>query len=237
MEPIHSGSTTDRIIRTVLLVILICGWSVWSFWDGFVAWPRENVVVVLTEQIGIEAPDPLPAINPTLSKEKASEVALGSTVEEAASLLGGKPFQHADSHFYFGLGGYVRVEIENDRIKSQTWIDGPTHPPGELLMQKVIGVILTPIGLAFLIQLVRVLRTRVSLTDTGLRVGGRTPIPFDAMTGIRIGKRDGLSPGVALLEYTLADRRRTIKLDNYVLKEQPAIVAAICERKGFERAK
>ena len=54
------------------------------------------------------------------------------------------------------------------------------------------------------------------------------------MTGLRAGKAERLPRGVVALDYTLNDRPATVRLDNYVVKEQSAIVAAICEKKGFD---
>jgi hypothetical protein len=235
MEPIHSGTTAGRIGRTVLLVVLVCGYAVWSLVDGYVSWPRRNVESVLTTKLGLEIPDPLPVINPEITSERTSEIPEGERLDEAASRIGCEPFQHRTTAYCFGNGGFVQLETEGGLVKSREWVDGPNYPPTELRVQKIIGFGLLPVGLVCLIQLIRVLTTRVSLTEGGLKVRGRPLIPFEAMTGIRAGKDAGLPRGIAVLDYTIDDRASRVRLDNYVVKQQAAIVAVICEKKGFDK--
>ena len=47
MEPIHSGTTLERILRTGLLTLLVLGSAGYFLWDGYVAYPLGlNGVVV-----------------------------------------------------------------------------------------------------------------------------------------------------------------------------------------------
>lgn len=230
MEPIHSGTTAGRIARTLLMMILVCGWSAWSLVDGYVRYPKANVESVLRTRLGIEPPDPLPVIDSELTEERASEIKEQEPFDAVASRLGGGPFRHDGAVYYFGYGGSVRLEVKHGRVASRQWIDGPNHTATDLLIQKVIGFGLIPVGLAFIVQFVRVVTTRVSLTDAGLKVRGKPLIPLEAITGVRTGK----ARGVATVDYTLNDRAATIRLDDYVVKEQAAIVTAICQRKGFD---
>jgi hypothetical protein len=235
MEPIHSGTTVGRIGRTVLLVILVCGYSVWSLVDGYVSWPRRNVESVLTTKLGLEIPDPLPVINPKITSGRTSEISEGEPLNEAVARIGCEPLQHKGTAYCFGYGGFVQMETLGGLVKSREWVDGPNYPPTDLRVQKIIGFGLLPVGLVCLIQLIRVLTTRVSLTEGGLKVRGRPLIPFDAMTGFRAGKDAGLPRGIVVLDYTLDERAASVRLDNYVVKQQAAIVAAICETKGFDK--
>ena len=43
MEPIHCGTTTERIVRTTILTVLLVGCSLWCFWDGQYRYPRRNL--------------------------------------------------------------------------------------------------------------------------------------------------------------------------------------------------
>ena len=42
MQAIHSGTTTERLVRAVLLVIMLTGFAAWYLWDGHVGYPRAN---------------------------------------------------------------------------------------------------------------------------------------------------------------------------------------------------
>ena len=90
------------------------------------------------------------------------------------------------------------------------------------------------VGLVTIAHFVRVVTTRVSLTEDGLRVGRRPTIPLDAITGFSVSSRG--RDDVVNIEYVVEGKSCTVRLDSYVVKETPAIVAAIRERKGFAPA-
>ena len=56
MEPIHSGTTWERIIRTALLTFLVLGYAAYSLWDGYVAYPSVNVEAVFVGKLGMDRP-------------------------------------------------------------------------------------------------------------------------------------------------------------------------------------
>lgn len=234
MKSIHSGTTPGRIIRTVLLMALLCGYAGWSLVDGYIRYPRQNVESVLHTQLGIEPSQPLPVAHPKLTEQSVPQIAEGERFDAVAARFEGRPFRYRGQAYYFGYGGYVRLEVEHGRIAGWEWTDGPKRSATDMRMQKVIGFGLIPVGLVFLVQLVRVLMTRVSLTEAGLKVRGKPLVPFEAMTGLRAGKSAGLSPGIVVVDYAINDRPATVRLDAYVVSRQDAIVAAICKKKGFD---
>ena len=204
------------------------------FGDGFVAYPRANVVAVLNDQLGVELPDPIPIIHPSLGRESAATIELRKPLDDAIKSIGSEPFIHEGGAYFFGHGGYLELEVNVGRVNSARWTDGPKHSSTSLLMQKAIGGALVPIALLLLIQVVRVLRTRVTVSDEGIKwCGGRPPIPFESMNDLRVGKGGGLPPGVAVVTYKSGGGTSKLKLDSYVVKEQAAIVDAIREKTGL----
>ena len=237
MQPIHSGATKERIVRTALLAIMILGCAAWFLRDGYFTYPRANVEAVLETKLGVTPPDPLPTIDPRFTARFDPGISGGEppeTLEEVISRLGGKPYRPPNSDnvaYYFGVVGSLELVAQTDQSVVASWTDGPIHGASDIQWQRWIGFGICPIGLALLVQLIRVLKTRVSLTDDGLRLGGKGVIPFDAMTGISADRYR--KAGDVDLKYSLGSKPLSVRLDNYAIKEFPAILTAICEAKGF----
>jgi hypothetical protein len=258
MQSIVSGTTTERIVRTALLLLIFGGLSVWSFWDGYVVYPRDNVTKAL-ESKGITAPKPLPAIHEEVTAERykvakspgqakagkrdpgvesldellqsldiKSPATLGAIVDHA----GVQPFRHEDKAMFFGPGGFMQFTVVGDQLKSYGWTDGPEHSETDLFIQKCQAFGLAPVGLLLLIQFIRVMRTRATLSDEGLTLRGKATIPFDAMTGFSADRYE--RKGWLELDYSLDGGKGAVRLDNYIIKEFRPIIEVICERTGLE---
>lgn len=258
MQSIVSGTTTERIVRTALLLLIFGGLSVWSFLDAYVAYPRENVTKEL-ESKGIAATNPLPAIHEEVTAERykvaespgqgkagnrdpgvesldkllqrldiKSPATLGAIVDR----VGVQPFRHDDKAMFFGPGGFMQFTVSGDQLKSYGWTDGPEYTETDLFIQKCQAFGLAPVGLLLLIQLIRVLRTRATLSDEGLTLRGKATIPFGAMTGFSSDMYE--RKGWLELDYSLDGGKGAVRLDNYVIKEFRPIIEAICERAGLE---
>ena len=232
MQPIRSGTTTERIVRTTLLVVLTNVFGIAFLWDGYVGYARDNAEQ-LVGSLGLD-PDPFPAITPEFTSAEAhrvtQDVSPGTDAASVEGLLGRPTLEHGDDMYYLGPGGHLRIRLDRGRVASAKWIDG-IHSESELAHQRWIGYGLGALGILFLVHFIRVITTRVILTDDGLKVRGRPMIPFasmDALHADRSGRRGRIE-----LEYSLAGRRSLLRLDQYVVKHLPAIVAAICERKAF----
>jgi hypothetical protein len=117
-----------------------------------------------------------------------------------------------------------------DGIAKTRWSDG-RYNESELKSQRGIGYVIGVIGLVVIAHLVRVLVTRVSLTDEGLKIGRRPVIPFEAIAGLRT--LDEAGSDSVTVAFEVEGRPGTVSLDSYVIKEQRAIVEAIRQRKGF----
>jgi len=144
--------------------------------------------------------------------------------------LGSPAIERGKDAYYLAKGGHLRVRWDQDRAAVAEWIDG-VHTETDLAIQRWFGYVLGLLGVIYIIQFVRVVTTRVSLTDQGLKLRGRALIPFAAMRSLR-RDRSGRSARVEL-GYSLGGRDGFVRLDDYVIKKLSAIVAAICGQKGF----
>ena len=227
---IQSGTTPERLLRTTIVTLLVCGYSGWSLWDGYIAYPRANVESALRNKIGAVIPKTLPASDRQLTADRASGGQAGEPFSAVVARLGQPSFRHKGFAYYFGHGGFLSIELAGDRVVNHQWAPGPQFRPIDLAIQKAIGFALLPVGLAFMIHLIRVITTRATLTDTGLKVQGRPLIPYDAMTDL--GSVAGKT-GCFDLRYTGDGRSKVLHLDEYALRQVRAIVREICSRKGF----
>ena len=116
------------------------------------------------------------------------------------------------------------------RIEKVTWTDGP-KTESDQQWQRWIGYALAIGGIIVAIRLVLVLSARLTLSDSGLQVGSRPLIPFDAISALQLAPAGGTA--CIELEYSLAGGSHRVRLDGYLYKRLPEIVASICERKGL----
>ncbi len=232
MREVHSGTTAERILRNAALALLVVVFACWFLWDGYVGYSRENVAA-LVNSLGLN-PTQIPEVNSNLTADEArqllQEVADGAALEEVGYVLGDPSLEHNDAAYYVGPGGYIVVHLARGRVQQAAWRHG-LHTESELRWQRWIGYVMALAGLVSVIHLMRVVTTRVSLTDAGLKVRGRPVIPFEAMTVLSTGKHG--DPGAVAIEYSIGGRAGLVRLDSYVVKELPAIVSDICERAGF----
>ncbi len=243
MTPIVSGTTVDRIVRTcaiTLMVVLFCGWFLY---DGHVAWPRENLekAVQALEPVPDELPEMNDAVTPAAAtalleemeqKRGTSERLTRGDVEKRFGAPGWE--QRKDGRvelYYFGSAGALRLQLRGEVVADGAFVDG-YHDHVELMTQLIFGYALLPFAAIMLIQLVRVLRTRVVLSDEGLRIGRRPTIPFEAMTGLDASAYR--AKGYVVLKYQEQGRERQVRLDSYVIREFSTIVSEICRQRGFE---
>lgn len=232
MLPMTSGTTTERIVRTMIPTLLFSGLAGAFLWDGFVGYARDNAEK-LVQSLGLES-DTAPVINTELTaargRDLAGQIGAGDDFLSATRELGPPAFESGDDAYYVGPAGHLRVRHRSGRVENAEWVIA-AHSESELTWQRGIGYVLSVVGFAMFLQLVRVLTLRVALTEDGLSLRGRPAIPFDAMTALR-PVRSG-TPGLSDLEYSIAGRTRSIRLDDYVIKEYQAIIEAICERAGL----
>lgn len=231
MEPIVSGTTKERIIRTTLLLLLFGGFAVMFLLDGYGGYARDNVKqFVRGNSVPVEE---LPPVNPTITSDRIRELEpqlTRASHETVRELLGDQPLEYEGAEYYFGPGTYVMVEYVAGQVAKVTVLDGQ-HSETDIRYQKLLGWLLTAIALILLIQFVRVITTRVELSDEGLKVRRVPRIPFEAMKGIRADEY--MKTGWVELDYEFSGTPGSIRLDNYVIREFRPIINKICERCGF----
>ncbi len=232
MEPIRSGTTTERLVRTTVPVVAVIGFAAAFLWDGMVGYPRESASQ-LAASLGMPA-EPAPAYDPELTVDVArqliAEIPPGAASAAIAAKLGEPTFTFGDAAFYLGPAGYIRATLQREKLKAIEWVDG-IHTETDLILQQWLGGILAVMGMVLLVQFGRVATTRVELTEAGLKIRGKSPIPFEAMTAIQA---DHLKThGYCVLEYTRGNRKDVVRLDGYIIRRRDEIVRAICEKTGF----
>jgi hypothetical protein len=228
MEPIVSGTTTEKIVRAALLAALVSAFAIAFLWDGYVDYARENVRE-LARSLGLD-PDQSISINDRLTASEAQrliqEVGRGVAYVTAEDVLGRPSLDAQDQVYYVGPGGHIRLHIDRGRVSDIEWITG-VHSETDQMAQRWLGHLLGIIGLVLIFRVFRILTMRISLTDAGLKVRGRPVIPFASMTALRAEPSGKI--GLIDLEYELDGRKEVLRLDDYAVKEYEAILAAICE--------
>lgn len=232
MDPIRSGTTTERLIRTTLLAVVINAFAAAFLWDGYSGYARENAAA-LADSLGI-SPDPQPRIDMELTSMEATrlvaQIAIGASNSQVMELLGEPGLESGDRAYYLGAGGHITVRWGGDEIVSAEWVDASVHTETDLSWQGGIGAVLTFFGLFAILQLIRVVRTRAEVTDKGLKIRGKPLVSFETMTGF---VDDGANTGVVRLGYRDGNGRSYVLLDEYIFKQRDAIIDALCEQTGF----
>jgi len=244
MQVIISGTTTERVVRTLLLMLLIDGFTVAYLWDGYVGYVRQNAHE-LVRLLGLPS-DAAPPINSTLTASEAQRIVqtikAGDELSALTTVLGKPSLEHGGDAYFLGPGGWLKVPAADlplsraasnhsagSRIASAAWTSGP-KTESDQQWQRWIGYALAVGGLIVTLHLALVLVTRLTLLDDGLLLGKQL-ISLDTITALRADPA-GRS-GCMEIEYSVDGRLQRISLNRYVYKRLPEIVAAICERKGF----
>ncbi len=231
MPMVRSGTSTERIVRAVLLSLFVDVFAIAFLRDGYVEYARDNARK-LVRSLGLADSTP-PNISKNLTaaegRRLANEFKPGADGVGILPALGAVPLQHGDDAYYFGPGGHLRLRGNAGRIDSVEWFDG-VHTEADLSIQRAIGLILTALSFVAAAYLGRVLLTRVQVDERGVGIRGRPPIALEAITALRLTSRSG---SAVELEYNLDGRTRMVRLDDYLFKDLRGVVGAICERRGF----
>lgn len=232
MQNIVSGTSTERVVRTLLLMLLLDGFTAAYLWDGYVGYAQQNAEEFV-RLLGLHS-SAAPPINSALTAGEAQRIAQdvkpGGELSAVTSVLGQPSLEHGGDAYFLGFGGWLKVLLAGNRIASVVWKDGP-KTESDQQWQRWIGYALAVGGLIVAVRLALVLTTRLTLSDDGLWVRGRRLIPFEAITALRADPA-GRS-GCVELQYARLGRLNRLRLDAYAYKELSRIVAAICKRKGF----
>lgn len=233
MQPIHSGTTTERVVRSVIPTLVVVGLAVAFLWDGYIGYPRDNALQ-FSRKAGLDT-SALPPIDWNLSADTArplvEQLPSGTPISRVHAALGQPAIEHGDELYYLGPTGRIVVRRAGDVVAQIGWLDG-VHSATDLAVQRWLGYVLLVVAMALLINLARVVRTRISLTDAGLEISAGRLIPCDAVKALRL---DPTAKGeVVEIVYAAGDGKEcTAKLDAYVVKHFSAIVGGLSERAGL----
>lgn len=229
MTPIVSGTTTERIVRTAFAAVLFSGYSAWLLWDGYVSYPKQNIHSALINKIGVEPPDPLPVSDSKITADYFETLPKNATLDVIKEQFGEPHFKHQQKLYYFGEAGFMTVQVGRSNVADLRWSEGPRYRQLDLTLQRIFGLGLIPIGLGFLIQLVRVIRTRVELNDQGLLIRGQPLISYDHIRSVTEPDPNSKSSSIELI-YDQDGSEKIVKLDPYVVKKLPEIIKIIREK-------
>lgn len=243
MQPIRSGTTAERIVRTSILTLVLSSYSAWSFYDGYVRYPQQNQEA-LARKLSVP-PNPFPKPDPRVTKEAVESVKPRDLAKDVIAKLGQPAVKEGGTWYFFGPVGLGKVIFfGGNAVAAKPVWDPAVHTALDLLFQRVVGSVTGVLGLLMLLQWIRVVTTRLELTDEGLRVnsqggrawGGSPLIPFEAMKGLRDPDdrfRKKRSDWVEL-DYELPDGTSgCVRLNVYVHKAFHEVLPVICQRRRF----
>jgi hypothetical protein len=130
--------------------------------------------------------------------------------------------------------------VKNDRqadwpayAQERGWPDGIMGPPGknysdkDIMLQKVLGFVLLPLGLIFLAGAARTVGRWIGLDEDGVITSWGQKVPFAAITHINKERWD--SKGIAVLFYEVRGEEKRLVLDDwkYDQKATEEILAAV----------
>jgi hypothetical protein len=235
MESFKTVSTVERIVRNGIVTAMVVGFAGWSFYDGYVGYPKKNL-----EQAKLELPAELQhtaAINERVTEKAANGFANGINIKEISAAIG-PPAWRGDfggvheKAVWFGRGGSLITLVDKiGMTRTVEWKSGK-YKETDLWLQKLMGLILAPLGIIMLIRLIAMSTRGAELSDQGLKPSGKDLIPFEAMTGW--DAETYKDRGQITLEYETSNGKGEYVLDDYKLAAFKTIVNEISKHKGFD---
>jgi len=225
METRSFGTTTERLVRAALFMMLADVFALMFFWDGYIGYQMENAAQV-AELLGLSKSE-APAVNPRVTRDRGTKLAeVGTRVSTSTAMedaFGAASLEHGDTTYYVGPGGWLSV-TQRGGTTTVEWTNAK-HTESYQQWQRYIGYALALVSLYATYGFMKTAALRITLSDEGLRVFGRPPIGWDVLTGI-----DRSSAGAITVDVANAT---PIEIDDYAYKNVDQIVEAICRRKGF----
>lgn len=238
---IESGPTGERRVRTLLLFLMVAGFSGWFAYDGWKGYPRRNFEEHLT-QIPAEKRDDARAaarVYPTVTDRllpQAQEIVRKSLSQAARrsgleALFGGPPsWESPEVWYYFGPAYRIAVSFKGG--------GGPVvtgHPTAkgatDILLQKALAIGLAVVSIGVLVLLVGVFTTRAVLDDSGLTYRRKGVVRWEDMQAL--DSERFAAKGWVDLVYVKEGEQRRLRLDEYHLAKFDEIIDALCAKKGF----
>ena len=231
---IESGTTSDRRNRVVIFLAMCVLFAAWFGLDGLFRYPAKNLRWARQGLAGIEGipqPDNLKT-NCKVSLADLKKVKPGTALAEVKALLGEPTFANATDCCYIGPAAYGWFTLRDDKINEVKKVEMNSEPSeNDIRMNKAIGGLMAVLAVVSLVHLVRVLKRRVILDDSGLRIAGRQ-LGWDAMQALVT--QDYARKGWIDLRYASEGATALVRLDSYAIDRFDEIVTEICRRKGFD---
>jgi hypothetical protein len=234
MQTISTTSTRERFIRNLLVTLMLIGYAAWSFYDGYVGYPQDNL-----KHARAEVPAEFQAgasINPLIQQGKLPRIKEGETLREAEARLGkpvwkGRGAEGLGKAVWFGPGGTFILRYNDAEVVTSLNWKSAKHTETDLRIQKAMGIGVGALGLYALTRVLVMLFGRVKLSDDGLTTAGGRLIRYEAMSGW--DPADFRDKGRITLSYQDNGRTRAYVLDDYKLAAFKPMVEEICARKGY----
>lgn len=237
MEPITSGSTTERIVRTSLITVLSIGAAAWCFYDAYIHYPMEN----LERAVSDLTPRPeisLDLISPEVNEDAVKSIDPQMFLKDLTARFGetgwrGKNAKGGNQARFFGTSGQIIVNLNvGDGVIKAIYEQSQYHSQSDLVFQVWMGIVVSVIVLLLVFHWFRVVIVKTTMTDEGIKQTVRPLVPFDAMTEMRA--EHYAKKGWLEVDYEMDGRTGTFRLDDYKIKAFPEIIAEVCRRKDWE---
>lgn len=234
MPEIRSRVTLEQIIRRGILVAMVLIFCAYFAYDGYRGYPRRNLNHIRKARPDL-VPVEDPSINWAVTVESTRQIEdegvkrLGTVIERIGQP--GHRSEDGSEVYYFGPAVVLKLSMFDDVIMGMERKPAELKSEFELRVQKALALILGVIAVPLLIQYLRVLTFTTRLTEKGVKLSGRPFVPFDAMGSMDSSRFK--DKGWVDVAYSLDGSPGRLRLDEYWIKEFPAVMGEICRRKGF----
>lgn len=236
MTAIHSGSSRQRIVRVSLISLMVIGFAVAYLWDGFRGYPERNRQELIKLLNLDQAAASQLVIDPNLTASEADR-RLGiigrdklNSVEKLTTAFGKPSLVHGGEAYYLGQAGWLKVRIAAGGGESDAWVRAGKSET-DIQLQRWIGIVLSGLGIVLAIHMIRVLRFRVTVDSSSLKITGRQLIPLASISAIDAGEFQ--KTGRIEVRFDDGRMQRSARLDDYQVMDLKGIVAAICKEQGM----
>ena len=238
---IETGASSDRRNRVVIGLVLCVAFAAWFAYDGFKGYPARNVEWA-RQYMPAEGKDADFWVNPHATVENIEAVrdqiaAAADTgeplqVEELTEQLGEPAFQDVRFAYYVGPAAFASFEIVDDRVvRADRFEVGARHSESDIRNQRILALVLALLSVVIFVHFIRVRGTTVVVDEDGLTIGGRM-IGWDAMESLDSSQLK--EKGWVTLICRGPEGEEAVRLDSYAIERFDDVLAAICQKKGFE---
>jgi hypothetical protein len=233
-EPV-CGVTLEQIVRKGILVLMVVGFAIAFAYDGYVRYPQKN----LDEALRSLDPPPKarPPIHPGITSEATRGIADGEIrrLQDVVDRFGPPGWKRTDGltteHIYFGPAYVMKLTTTSGVITGKEFSESAYKDESAIYMQKVFAAGLMVLAVPIVLHYIWVLAYRVCVTGQGLKVTGRPFIPFERMRSIDASRYK--DKGWIDLFYRLDGKERTLRLDEYWIREFKPVMTEICHNTGI----